>query len=74
MAFYEIEPFGDVRSDYQAGMIASVIANIYSEKGSRIYQPADFMYNQPDEQPEVTEVKQDWHSIFSVIKERVGGK
>jgi hypothetical protein len=67
-AYYELEPFGDVRADYQSGMVSSVIANVNQDK--RVYLPSDFMYKQPDEQP--TEVNQDWHSIFSVIKERVG--
>ena len=43
MAFYSLEPFGDIRGDLQAGIVASTIANANSGKGSRTFQPADFM-------------------------------
>ena len=43
MAFYNLDPFGEVRGDLQAGIVASTIANANSGKGSKTFQPADFM-------------------------------
>jgi len=43
MCFYCLEPFGDVRGDLQAGIVAATIANANSGKGSKTFQPADFM-------------------------------
>ena len=43
MAFYSLEPFGHVRGDLQAGIVAATIANANSGKGSKTFQPADFM-------------------------------
>ena len=43
MAYYNIEPFGDERADLRAGIIASTIVNVHSEKGKRATVPADFM-------------------------------
>lgn len=44
MAFDSLEPIGDLRGDYQAGVIASVVANSTPRKrGAKIFQPADFM-------------------------------
>lgn len=43
MCFYTLEPFGDVRGDLQAGIVAATIANANSGKGSKTFQPADFM-------------------------------
>lgn len=45
MAFYQIDPFGGVRGDVQAGMIASVLANIHrdTKKRAKPYEVTDFM-------------------------------
>ena len=42
-AFYSLEPFGDFRSDMQAGIIASTIANCNRSKHSKTFKPIDFM-------------------------------
>ena len=42
-AFYSIEPFGYFRSDMQAGIIASTVANCNRTKNSRSFKPMDFM-------------------------------
>lgn len=44
MAYDRIEPIGGIRSDYQAAIIASTIANVMSRKrdGSH-YTPNEFM-------------------------------
>lgn len=45
MAFYQVEPFGDVRGDLQAGIVASTLANVYRDrkKKPKPYNPEEFM-------------------------------
>ena len=43
IAYFKVEPFGHVRGDIQAGVIASVIANSSPGRGKRTYRPSDFM-------------------------------
>lgn len=40
--FAERHPFGEERSDWRSGMIASVISNVYRKKGGRRAKPSDF--------------------------------
>jgi len=43
-AYHSIEPIGSFRSDLQAGIVASVMANCHrSQKSSKTFQPMDFM-------------------------------
>lgn len=44
-AYYGIEPFGQERGDLQAGVVASVMANAWSDpkKRKREYGPGDFV-------------------------------
>jgi hypothetical protein len=43
-AFAEIEPFGEERADWRAGMVASVIANVNRDpKKGKPFGPRDFM-------------------------------
>lgn len=41
--YYVIEPFGQWRDDYHAGMISSIVANVNRKAGSKPYSPEDFM-------------------------------
>jgi hypothetical protein len=43
MAFYQIEPFGDMRADVRSGVIASTFANANRAKNSKPFTPEDFM-------------------------------
>ena len=43
MAFYQIEPFGDMRADLRSGVIASTFANANRVKHARAFSPEDFM-------------------------------
>ena len=43
MAYYEVNPFGSVRDDLQAGIIASTIANVNRGKNDKSFTPSDFM-------------------------------
>lgn len=53
-AYYKISPFGDVRADIQAGIIASTMANIHRGRGVKAFSAADFMVevNKPKETPD----------------------
>lgn len=52
MVFERLEPFGDLRGDLQAGIIAATLANINRGKNTKPFKAADFMpnWNQPVEQ------------------------
>lgn len=43
MAYDTLEPIGEVRGDFRAGLIASTIANVNRRKGSRALTPQEFM-------------------------------
>ena len=43
MAYYSLDPFGEVRGDLQAGIVASTIANVNKGKNGRAFTPDDFM-------------------------------
>jgi len=54
-AFYSLEPFGYFRSDMQAGIVASTIANCNRTKNSRSFKPMDFMpFNNHNERKVMT--------------------
>jgi len=55
MAFAQIEPFGDVRADIRAGMVASPLLNVHIRKGSRRAKPSDFMLNLLPPEPQSPE-------------------
>ena len=42
-AYDLIEPFGPWRADLRAGIVASTVANALRGKGSRAYDPTDFL-------------------------------
>jgi hypothetical protein len=41
--FHDLEPLGGVRGDVQAGVIASIIANVNRDKDTAPFIPLDFM-------------------------------
>jgi len=45
LEFYELEPFGEVRAELRAGMVASIIANVHrdAKKAPEPYKPRQFM-------------------------------
>lgn len=42
-AAYAAEPWGDWRTDFAGGIVASTIANVNRTRNSPAYAPADFM-------------------------------
>ncbi|NBT83020.1 MAG: DUF4035 domain-containing protein [Betaproteobacteria bacterium] len=43
MAFYQLEPFGEMRADLRSGVVASTFANAHRTKDARAFTPEDFM-------------------------------
>lgn len=41
-AYYDLEPFGDIRADLRAGIVSSTIANVMGDQ-KQLTSPADFM-------------------------------
>lgn len=43
LAYYRLEPFGEVRADFRAGLLCATIANLVRDKHNKPLTPADFM-------------------------------
>ena len=43
MAYAKLEPFGDLRADLRAGIVASTVANAQRGRKRRPLKPEDFM-------------------------------
>jgi hypothetical protein len=43
MAFYQLEPFGDMRADIRSGVIACTFANAHRTQHTPPFTPEDFM-------------------------------
>lgn len=43
MAFYETEPFGDVRGDIQSAIVAATVVNTNRKKGSKPIKASKFL-------------------------------
>ena len=75
MAYYNIEPWGEGQGFYQAGIIASLIANVNRKKGAKPFKPKDFI---PDfEQRYRPIIKQSTEvqlEIFKALVKATGGK
>lgn len=52
MAYYRLEPFGQERDNLHAGMIASILANVYRKKGAKNFTVDDFMVRDREAQRE----------------------
>ena len=45
MAYSRVEPWGENRDDLRIGILASMIANMFREKGKKPAKPTDFVLN-----------------------------
>ena len=71
MAYYAIEPFGEQRDDYRAGLIAATVANCAGAgKKGKALQPTDFIpiYTQP-KQVSFIDRKQEQARQMSLFKQ-----
>ena len=66
-AEYSIEPFGDVRGDLQAGIVAATIANVNRDpdKKSKPFTAVDFM---PDFEGVSAETGQTWEQQLAIVQ------
>lgn len=50
MYYHAVEPFGQHRSDFMAGMVAAGNADLWTKEGSRRPSPYDYMpgYEEPE--------------------------
>ena len=55
MAFNKLEPFGEERADLRTGMVASLLVNINSKRGSRKSKPSDWIMRFVEEHPQSPE-------------------
>ena len=64
-AYERIEPFGEKRADYRAGMVASVMANAWKGKDQKAFTPEDFMpeYDKPQQATDW----QSWRATFDML-------
>jgi len=61
MAYFQLEPFGEGRADLRMGILASLVSNMFTKKGSKRYTPKDFM-------PEFDKPKVDWREMLQKVK------
>lgn len=47
-AYHRISPIGAYRSDIQAGIVASTVANVNRGKGTKAFKATDFMIKPPE--------------------------
>lgn len=57
MEYFSIEPFGEERADYRAGIISSTIYNVNRGK-NRVLKPEDFMPKFINEKSKKQSIKQ----------------
>ena len=55
IAYFQLEPFGPIRSDLSAGIIAATVANANKGKAGKAFQPVDFMPYAEDHKPNQNE-------------------
>lgn len=69
MEYYQMEPFGQERADLQAGVVASVVANVNrNSKSSKTWNPSDFMLQfeppTPKSPQEIYRKIRDWAMMY----------
>jgi hypothetical protein len=76
-AYYEIEPFGEYKKDFRAGIIASSIFNSKRTKQSdKIFSPTDFIPNFDSKAKSKDKRKQtveEQNKIAKKLRQQLGG-
>lgn len=52
MIYYRLEPWGPERDNWHFGLLASMYANRYREKGKASVEPTDFLWGAKDKTKE----------------------
>lgn len=70
--YEQIEPFGDLRGDLQAGIIASTVANISGKKLEKNMAPKDFMpfFQEKPRQQTPEEMHANFLMVLNAAKKR----
>ncbi len=68
MAFEQIEPFGDRRSDIHAAQICAVIANVNRGKDTKPYTISDFLIDWKPPEPARPQTAEDQMGIFLALQ------
>lgn len=63
MAYYNIEPFGPIREDLRAGMIAAPLLNIWVPRGGTRAKPSDWIMRFDKAAEE-----QDWETMKAMLQ------
>lgn len=75
MAFYQLDPFGDMRGDYRSGVVASTFANAHRADGVKPFTPEDFMpFVDRREKMESDEVQVNVHKFKAMFAHKVSKK
>lgn len=61
IAYERIEPFGTVREDMRAGLIASTLLNLYKKKGTKASNWEDFIPPYEKRRPNT------WHDLLAKV-------
>lgn len=69
MAYYGLEPWGEEREDYRAGVQVSTLANIHRDKEKRPqpFGPWDF-FQRPGTPPEDAQPRQHWQGMLAAVR------
>ena len=75
MAFYKLQPFGEVRSDLRMALMMAQMANIFRGKDSKEFTAKDFMpdFDKALEELEVSEEIPEHEKRWQKIKSVFGG-
>jgi hypothetical protein len=61
IAYYELEPFGELRADVRQAHTSAILASVHRRKGSRQPRIADFIF---EGKPAAKQSIDDMHNIF----------
>lgn len=67
MAYHSLEPFGELRADYRAALIAQTIANVNRSKGQDPYKLEDFLINFEGQEEKPQQAPDDHMQLFKMI-------
>ena len=65
-AYYELEPFGELRADYRSASICLTLANLKRGKNQKPYKLEDFLFKF-DEEPKRGQSIQEKLAVMTVI-------
>jgi hypothetical protein len=70
MMLEQIDPFGERRADIHAGLLSTLIANIYRAKNRRKYKLADFLLSFDEPKTAKRQTPEEMHARFLQVTKR----